>query len=42
MQLATNCSSGTLNRVGQLKPLSFISFVMLFVGGLIGGYFFDI
>ncbi len=41
MQLAANCSSGTLNRVGQLEPLSFISFVMLFVGGVIGAYWYD-
>lgn len=41
MQLAANCSSGTLNRIGQLEPLSFISFVMLFVGGVIGAYWYD-
>lgn len=41
MQLAANCSSGTLNRIGQFEPLSFISFVMLFVGGVIGAYWYD-
>lgn len=41
MQLAGNCSSGTLNRVGQLQPLSFISFIMLFVGGTLAAYTFD-
>ncbi|WFE69035.1 YeeE/YedE family protein [Thiomicrospira sp. R3] len=40
MQFAANCSSGTLNRVGQLQPLSFISFIMLFVGGALGAYFY--
>lgn len=41
MQLAANCSSGTLNRIGQLEPLSFISFVMLFVGGIVAAYWYN-
>lgn len=41
MQLAANCSSGTLNRVGQLQPLSLVSFIMLFVGGAFGAYFYN-
>ncbi|UQB41719.1 YeeE/YedE family protein [Thiomicrospira microaerophila] len=41
MQFAANCSSGTLNRVGQLQPLSFVSFIMLFVGGALGAYFYN-
>jgi hypothetical protein len=41
MQIAGNCSSGTLNRLGQLQPLSFVSFLMLFVGGVVGAFLFD-
>lgn len=41
MQIAGNCSSGTLNRVGQLQPLSFISFIMLFVGGAVGAFLYE-
>lgn len=41
MQIAGNCSSGTLNRIGQLQPLSFVSFIMLFVGGVVGTYLFN-
>lgn len=41
MQWAGACSSGTLNRVGQLLPLSWVSFVFLFVGGALGAYFYN-
>lgn len=40
MQLAGSCSSGTLNRVGQLLPLSLLTFGFMFVGGLIGAYYY--
>lgn len=38
MQLAGSCSSGTLNRVGQLLPLSILTFAFMFVGGIFGAY----
>ncbi|BBP44178.1 membrane protein [Thiosulfativibrio zosterae] len=34
MQLATGCTSGTLNRLGQLQPMSLVSFLALLVGGV--------
>jgi uncharacterized membrane protein YedE/YeeE len=40
MQLAGACSSGTFNRVGQLVPVSFITFICLFIGGLTAAYFY--
>lgn len=40
MQLAGRCSSGTLNGVGQLQPLSFLTFACLLVGGVVGAYFY--
>jgi len=41
MQLAGSCSSGTLNRVGQLLPLSLLTFAFMFVGGLMGAYLYE-
>jgi len=41
MQLASNCSSGTLNRVGQLQALPMLSLVMMFVGGLVAAFTFS-
>jgi len=41
MQLAGSCSSGTLNRVGQLLPLSLLTFAFMFVGGLMGVYLYE-
>lgn len=40
MQLAGSCSSGTLNRVGQLRPLSILTFGFMFVGGIMGAYYY--
>lgn len=40
MQLAGSCSSGTLNRVGQLRPLSILTFGFMFVGGIVGAYYY--
>ncbi|SFR61247.1 YeeE/YedE thiosulfate transporter family protein [Thiomicrospira sp. ALE5] len=40
MQLASNCSSGTLNRVGQLQALPMVSLLMMFVGGVLAAYSF--
>lgn len=41
MQLASNCSSGTLNRVGQLQALPMVSLLMMFVGGVVAAYTFS-
>ncbi|AEG31082.1 YeeE/YedE family protein [Thiomicrospira cyclica] len=40
MQLASNCSSGTLNRVGQLQALPLVALVMMFIGGVFAAYTF--
>lgn len=41
MQLAGSCSSGTLVKLGQFYPLSIITFICLFIGGLTGAYLFE-
>ena len=41
MQLAHGCTSGTLNRVGQLRPMSLITLLWMIVGGVIAAYFYQ-
>lgn len=41
MQLANGCTSGTLNKLGQLEPLSFTSLAFLILGGLLAAYHSD-
>lgn len=38
MQLASGCTSGTLNRLGQLQPMSVLSFIGLLMGGVLAAY----
>ncbi|MDX1795879.1 MAG: YeeE/YedE thiosulfate transporter family protein, partial [Hydrogenovibrio sp.] len=38
MQLSNGCTSGTLNKLGQLQPLSFTAFIFLLVGGTLAAY----
>lgn len=33
MQIGCGCTSGTLNRVGQLQPISFVTLMFMIVGG---------
>lgn len=41
MQFANGCTSGTLNKLGQLEALSFSSFAFLILGGLLAAYHSD-
>lgn len=41
MQLAHGCTSGTLNRVGQLRPLSLMTLLWMIAGGVIAANFYD-
>lgn len=41
MQIGCGCTSGTLNRVGQLQPLSFTTLAFMIVGGTIAAATFD-
>lgn len=38
MQLAGSCTSGTLNRIGKLHPLSLTSLAFLLIGGTLAAY----
>ncbi|WP_373017434.1 YeeE/YedE thiosulfate transporter family protein [Thiomicrorhabdus sp.] len=38
MQIGCGCTSGTLNRVGQLQPLSFTTLFFMVVGGTLAAY----
>ncbi|WP_127471391.1 YeeE/YedE family protein [Thiomicrorhabdus aquaedulcis] len=40
MQIGCGCTSGTLNRVGQLQPLSFITLLFIIVGGTLAAFSF--
>ena len=41
MQIGCGCTSGTLNRVGQLQPLSFITLSFMIIGGTIAAATFN-
>lgn len=41
MQIGCGCTSGTLNRVGQLQPLSFTTLIFMILGGTIAAYSFN-
>ncbi|MDA3807873.1 MAG: YeeE/YedE family protein [Thiomicrorhabdus sp.] len=41
MQIGCGCTSGTLNRVGQLQPLSFTTLAFMIVGGTIAAATFN-
>lgn len=41
MQMGNGCTSGTLNKVGQLQPLSITVFISLIVGGTLAAYHFE-
>ncbi|MDG6777159.1 YeeE/YedE family protein [Thiomicrorhabdus sp. zzn3] len=38
MQIGCGCTSGTLNRVGQLQPLSFTTLFFMVIGGSVAAY----
>ncbi len=41
MQIGCGCTSGTLNRVGQLQPLSFTTLFFMVIGGTLAAYTFS-
>jgi uncharacterized membrane protein YedE/YeeE len=41
MQIGCGCTSGTLNRVGQLQPLSFTTLAFMIIGGTIAAATFN-
>ena len=41
MQIGCGCTSGTLNRVGQLQPLSIITLGFMIIGGTVAAATFD-
>lgn len=41
MQIGCGCTSGTLNRVGQLQPLSFTTLTFMIIGGTIAAATFN-
>lgn len=41
MQIGCGCTSGTLNRAGQLQPLSFTTLLFMVIGGTFAAYSFD-
>lgn len=41
MQIGCGCTSGTLNRVGQLQPLSFTTLLFMVIGGTMAAYTYN-
>ncbi|WP_238696280.1 YeeE/YedE family protein [Thiomicrorhabdus sediminis] len=41
MQIGCGCTSGTLNRVGQLQPLSFLTLFFMIIGGTFAAYTYN-
>lgn len=41
MQIGCGCTSGTLNRAGQLQPLSFTTLFFMVIGGTFAAYSYD-
>ncbi len=41
MQIGCGCTSGTLNRVGQLQPLSFTTLFFMMVGGTLAAFTYN-